>query len=637
MEYNKLKPFKFWCQQILPTVFDDSMSYYEVLSKLTWYVNELIQNTDVLKLNIDELKNLYVQLKNYVDNYFNNLDLTQEINNKLDEMATDGTLERIINNRIFKQFSKVVSLGLVSPWAQIKAPDGFQLQSSCVDNNSIYSIFLDTDNVNLYLCVYNLQTGQKTSDVTFTNYNSHANDLEIVDDYIIIVNSSGSKVDYITKIDTYNITTYTLIPIQTHYTQITKVTSTDVYCGFNNQYIYKVNPNNFSVEEQYYLPSNTSDFISQSMQYHEGNFYIVGYSYDQGVPQNVLFRCYLDDTNIIPAALLRNQYILPGTIECESVIEYLGRLYACYRGSYINTICELVTEPSLKKLPITNFVDNGITRLSNKYVVYCDNTYNGFFTDGSEEHPYLNYNTLQPFLPGSYYSLELHIAGNTISNMSIFNSKQRLNIILNTTINNVNIFNCDSVVFEGGSVKNFHVYRSNATFAKTNINNQGEDNAIIEDSTVRINGEDSNLINVNGTFNCIRSNVSLAYCNFNGNVQLFKGYGSFINVSYPTSNVNAFTVNAEGYHLNNLTNVIAITNYNGSVPYTCINGKFNYTSTCNLTGLPAGVQAPVIITNEKLSNTNRFVQTLEPAGTSGYYMYRRYIDASNTGAWNQIF
>lgn len=35
---NVNSPFKFWCQKALPLVYDDSLSYYEVLCKLTKYV-----------------------------------------------------------------------------------------------------------------------------------------------------------------------------------------------------------------------------------------------------------------------------------------------------------------------------------------------------------------------------------------------------------------------------------------------------------------------------------------------------------------------------------------------------------------------------------------------------------------------
>ena len=38
-----MKPFRFWSQKILPLVYDDSLSYYEVLCKLTTKINEMIE------------------------------------------------------------------------------------------------------------------------------------------------------------------------------------------------------------------------------------------------------------------------------------------------------------------------------------------------------------------------------------------------------------------------------------------------------------------------------------------------------------------------------------------------------------------------------------------------------------------
>lgn len=101
--------FVYFCQKVLPAVFDDSLSYYENLCKLTNKINEVIttQNTQVDA--IVELQDLYVQLKDYVDNYFTNLDVQNEINNKLDQMATDGTLDNIINQEIFGEINQNIS------------------------------------------------------------------------------------------------------------------------------------------------------------------------------------------------------------------------------------------------------------------------------------------------------------------------------------------------------------------------------------------------------------------------------------------------------------------------------------------------------------------------------------------------
>jgi hypothetical protein len=49
---------------------------------------------------VDAINTLGIQVEGLTD-WFDNLDVQDEIDNKLDEMATDGTLENIINQEIF--------------------------------------------------------------------------------------------------------------------------------------------------------------------------------------------------------------------------------------------------------------------------------------------------------------------------------------------------------------------------------------------------------------------------------------------------------------------------------------------------------------------------------------------------------
>lgn len=91
-----LKPFKAWFQKTLPLAYDDSLTYQELLYKLIAKINEVIESQNQTNENFDELYALFIQLKEYVDNYFKNLDVQEEINKKLDEMVADGTLESII-------------------------------------------------------------------------------------------------------------------------------------------------------------------------------------------------------------------------------------------------------------------------------------------------------------------------------------------------------------------------------------------------------------------------------------------------------------------------------------------------------------------------------------------------------------
>ena len=90
-------PFVTFVTSAVPMVFDNSLSYYEALSALwKWMQDNLVNvvnnNASVTEHYI-ELTN---ELKEYVENYFTNLDVQEEINNKLDQMAEDGELADII-------------------------------------------------------------------------------------------------------------------------------------------------------------------------------------------------------------------------------------------------------------------------------------------------------------------------------------------------------------------------------------------------------------------------------------------------------------------------------------------------------------------------------------------------------------
>lgn len=92
-----LPPFKAWLASNIPAVYDNTMSYYDELTALIAYIEkEVMPAVNATGAAATQLQSLFTELKNYVDNYFDNLDVQEEINNKLDAMAEAGTLQEII-------------------------------------------------------------------------------------------------------------------------------------------------------------------------------------------------------------------------------------------------------------------------------------------------------------------------------------------------------------------------------------------------------------------------------------------------------------------------------------------------------------------------------------------------------------
>lgn len=97
---NDIPPFVKFCCANIPLVFDDSLSYYEALCALWKYLQECIDVINNNALLEEEFIEKFNILKDYVEHYFDNLDVQEEINNKLDEMARTGVLGDIIEHRL---------------------------------------------------------------------------------------------------------------------------------------------------------------------------------------------------------------------------------------------------------------------------------------------------------------------------------------------------------------------------------------------------------------------------------------------------------------------------------------------------------------------------------------------------------
>ena len=138
IDVKYVSPLKKICMTIgeLPASYLETMSYYEML---IWFV-EFLKNQVIPTVNnnaeaVQELQSLYEELRQYVNNYFDNLDVQEEINNKLDEYLEDGTLQRLIDN-----FIGFNSLKVYDTVADLK------LDENLVENNVVKTLGYHTIN-----------------------------------------------------------------------------------------------------------------------------------------------------------------------------------------------------------------------------------------------------------------------------------------------------------------------------------------------------------------------------------------------------------------------------------------------------------------------------------------------------------
>lgn len=89
---NELTPFAFWCQKVMPAVLDNSLSFYEVLCKLTAKLNDAIETINghselitTMQSEIDALQTLTTQHTQQI------ADLTKKVQTNADNITAINT------------------------------------------------------------------------------------------------------------------------------------------------------------------------------------------------------------------------------------------------------------------------------------------------------------------------------------------------------------------------------------------------------------------------------------------------------------------------------------------------------------------------------------------------------------------
>ena len=66
---GKIDKVKFWCYKVLPLVYDDSLSYYELLCKVVSKLNELIEKYASFDDMVEEIQTAIDALQQQIDEF----------------------------------------------------------------------------------------------------------------------------------------------------------------------------------------------------------------------------------------------------------------------------------------------------------------------------------------------------------------------------------------------------------------------------------------------------------------------------------------------------------------------------------------------------------------------------------------
>lgn len=60
---------RFWCFKVLPLVYDDSLSYYEVLCKIAAKLNEMIDSMTELSDTVKDIQDALAQVQKWINDF----------------------------------------------------------------------------------------------------------------------------------------------------------------------------------------------------------------------------------------------------------------------------------------------------------------------------------------------------------------------------------------------------------------------------------------------------------------------------------------------------------------------------------------------------------------------------------------
>lgn len=161
LKYNDMTEVLSQLARVVPGYWNQIGSEYydrdtmpKTVSQIFWIAKQNLEITQ-------SLQEQYSELWNFVNDYFNNLDVQEEINNTLNEMAKNGTLSNIINsygNFIFVGDSYGVGNSFFAKFANILG-----LSSDKYNNLSVSGTGFNKNNENGFLSQLQSFSGDKDS------------------------------------------------------------------------------------------------------------------------------------------------------------------------------------------------------------------------------------------------------------------------------------------------------------------------------------------------------------------------------------------------------------------------------------------------------------------------------------------
>lgn len=414
---KNLTPFKWFCLENFPFIEGDfdAINEYHLLCKIVKKINDIIKSENELGTEFEKISNSFIEIKNYVDNYFNNLDVQDEINNKLNEMVLDGSLADIIDQELLEKLQNAVQKD-EPQFGLLNATRIFRKLFENGQNNTQYGnvpyyshangfAYIGDGNVvfaptpyNIYnnkakLQVVNIATGNVIREATLDL--GHAN--------AITYNSDNQKL-YIGGCADYDEETQGFLPtkkiVEIDYLTLNITNTVEIENEVSSVAYDKVTHKLYAFSSPHLYELDAEYNIVRSIDIVYPFSYLTGQSIE--VNNNILYRIVAQPNVIACYDIIQNKFInaynLPDyldeayrTGEAEDLTYYNGDLYflsnnlGCQNGDlrWVN-----IAKTSVEHNTIISNFNYEYARVNWAINIYIDNTRNIPNPDGTAEKPF---------------------------------------------------------------------------------------------------------------------------------------------------------------------------------------------------------------------------------------------------------
>ena len=345
---NKFKHMTFLCMQRLtnfPYIEEDfdALTNYELLCKVVEYLNKVIENENNQNDAINELAAAFNNLKSYVDEYFDNLDVQEEINNKLDEMAESGQLTDII-----AQYLGLAGMITFNSVSEMKLAENLVNGSKC----ATLGYYTANDGGNAFYKIRNVTNEDVVNEMDIIALYDNSLVAELIIDDAVNIKQLGAKGD-----DTFDNTTilnYALTLLNVYIPNgIFKITDeltvpnyTNIY-GNGNLSIIKVYSIDNIEKSVFKITSNVSHFIIKNFCVDMNDlqcrcFYITN-AYDNCLIENIFCNnivnafLYCGNNTTSSQSLVINNCMVYGSATADNRAENMIYLQKCNEFNILNS------------------------------------------------------------------------------------------------------------------------------------------------------------------------------------------------------------------------------------------------------------------------------------------------------------